>query len=129
MNDDSVIRVPRVKRTGPFSALSIWPADAAGIVTTVFHSLQPAPMNLDALTDANIAEAAAMDDLAEACTMLEKIAGIPEGAMIVRRIGEVQLNWHIFMEPADRESALRHWLIVERLFPALIRKEITEVPG
>ena len=36
---DSIIRVPRVIRTGPCSALSIWPADAAGIATTVFHSL------------------------------------------------------------------------------------------
>jgi hypothetical protein len=40
MTDDNVIRrVPRVTRTGPFSALSIWPADETGVVTTVFHSL------------------------------------------------------------------------------------------
>jgi hypothetical protein len=41
MSDDNVIRVPRVIRTGPFSALSIWPADAAGVATTTFHSLKP----------------------------------------------------------------------------------------
>jgi|GraSoi_2013_40cm_1033754.scaffolds.fasta_scaffold142611_2 hypothetical protein len=39
MTDDNVIRVPRVIRTGPFSALSIWPPDEAGIATTTFHSL------------------------------------------------------------------------------------------
>ena len=31
---DSIIRVPRVIRTGPFSALPIWPPDAAGIAAT-----------------------------------------------------------------------------------------------
>jgi hypothetical protein len=36
---DNIIRVPRVTRTGPFSALSIWPPDETGIATTVFHSL------------------------------------------------------------------------------------------
>ncbi len=129
MTDDNVIRVPRIVRTGPCSALSIWPADAAGIVTTVFHSLQPAPMNLDALTDANIAEAAVMDNLADACAMVEKIAGLPEGSMVVQRMLAAQIDWCVFMEPADRESALRHWLTVERLFPALMHKEIIEVPG
>ena len=39
MNDDSVIRVPRVVQTGPCSALSIWPPDEAGVATTEFHSL------------------------------------------------------------------------------------------
>ena len=39
MTDDNVIRVPRVIRTGPFSALSIWPPDETGIATTTFHSL------------------------------------------------------------------------------------------
>jgi hypothetical protein len=39
MTDDNVIRVPRVTRTGPFSALSVWPPDAAGIATTTFHTL------------------------------------------------------------------------------------------
>jgi hypothetical protein len=39
MTDDNVIRVPRVVQTGPFSALSIWPPDAGGVVTTTFHSL------------------------------------------------------------------------------------------
>jgi hypothetical protein len=86
-------------------------------------------MNLDALTDANIAEAVAMNDLTEACAMIEKIAGIPKGSMIVQRMLAAQIDWFVFMELADRESALRHWLIVERLFPALMHKEITEVPG
>ena len=51
MIDDNVIRVPRVIRTGPYSALSIWPADETGIATTTFHSLRPlpgTPINLDA---------------------------------------------------------------------------------
>ena len=39
MSDDSVILVPRVIRTGPCSAVSIWPADESGIATTTFHSL------------------------------------------------------------------------------------------
>jgi hypothetical protein len=39
MSDDNVIRVPRVTRTGPFSALSVWPPDETGIATTTFHSL------------------------------------------------------------------------------------------
>jgi hypothetical protein len=56
MTDDNVIRVPRVTRTGPFSALSIWPPDETGIVTATFHSLvrpiRPRPgalMNIDAI--------------------------------------------------------------------------------
>ena len=39
MSDDNIIRVPRIVRTGPLSALSIWPPDETGIVTAVFHSL------------------------------------------------------------------------------------------
>jgi hypothetical protein len=39
MTDDNVIRVPRVIRTGPCSAVSIWPPDETGIATTTFHSL------------------------------------------------------------------------------------------
>jgi hypothetical protein len=39
MSDDNIIRVPRVTRIGPFSALSIWPPDEAGVATTEFHSL------------------------------------------------------------------------------------------
>jgi hypothetical protein len=39
MSDDNVIRVPRVTRTGPCSALSIWPPDENGIVATTFLSL------------------------------------------------------------------------------------------
>jgi hypothetical protein len=39
MTDDNVIRVPRVVKTGPYSAVSIWPPDDAGIATTEFHSL------------------------------------------------------------------------------------------
>ena len=84
-------------------------------------------MNL--VTDPDITEAAAMDSLADACAMVEKIAGIPEGSMIVQRMLAAQIDWCVFMEPADRESALRHWLTVERLFPALMHKEITEAPA
>ena len=86
-------------------------------------------MNLDAITDSNIAEAVAMDSLADACSMVEQIAGIPAGSMIVQHMLDAQIDWHAFMLPSDRESALRHWLTVERLFPALMHKEITEVPG
>jgi hypothetical protein len=39
MTDDNIIRVPRIVRTGPLSMISIWPADAAGVATAVFHSL------------------------------------------------------------------------------------------
>ena len=39
MTDNNIIRVPRVIRTGPCSAVSIWHPDAAGIATAVFHSL------------------------------------------------------------------------------------------
>ncbi len=39
MSDDNIIRVPRVIRTGPFSALSIWPPDETGIANTAFHSV------------------------------------------------------------------------------------------
>ncbi len=84
-------------------------------------------MNL--VTDPDITEAAAMDSLADACAMVEKIAGIPEGSMVVQRMFAVQVEWCAFMEPVDRESALRHWLTIERLFPALIHKEISQVPG
>jgi hypothetical protein len=86
-------------------------------------------MNLDALTDTDINEGAAMDSLADACAMVEKIGGFPEGSMIVQRMFAVQVDWCAFMEPADRESALRHWLTIERLFPALMHKEISQVPG
>jgi hypothetical protein len=84
-------------------------------------------MNL--VTDPDITEAAAMDSLADACAMVEKIAGIPDGSMVVQRMFAVQIDWCAFMEPADRERALRHWLTVERLFPALMHKEISQVPG
>jgi hypothetical protein len=43
MSDDNVIRVPRVVRTGPLSALSVWPADETGVATAVFHSLARPP--------------------------------------------------------------------------------------
>jgi hypothetical protein len=86
-------------------------------------------MNLDALTDTDIAEAAAMDSLADACAVIEKIAGIPKGSMIVQHMLDAQIDWHAFMLPSDRESALRHWLTIERLFPALMHKEILQVPG
>ena len=36
---NNVIHVPRVTKTGPSSAVSIWPADDAGIVSAEFHSL------------------------------------------------------------------------------------------
>ena len=39
MSDDNIIRVPRIVRTGPLSALSLWPPDEAGVATTEFHSL------------------------------------------------------------------------------------------
>jgi hypothetical protein len=39
MNDDNVIRVPRVVQTGAGSAVSIWPPDETGIATTTLHSL------------------------------------------------------------------------------------------
>ena len=39
MSDDNIIRVPRVIRTGPFSALSVWHPDENGIATATFHSL------------------------------------------------------------------------------------------
>ena len=39
MSDDNIIRVPRIVRTGPLSALSIRPADETGVATTTFHSL------------------------------------------------------------------------------------------
>ena len=84
---------------------------------------------MNPVTDADIAEVATMNNLTEACAMVEKIAGLRDGAMVVQRIGEVQLDWHLFMALADREHALRHWLTVERLFPSLIRKEISQVPG
>jgi hypothetical protein len=84
-------------------------------------------MNL--VTDTDITEAAAMDSLADACAMVEKIAGIPEGSMVAQRMFAVRVDWCAFMEPADRERALRHWLTVERLFPALMHKEISQVPG
>jgi hypothetical protein len=84
-------------------------------------------MNL--VTDPDITKAAAMDSLADACAMVEKIAGIPEGSMVVQRVFTVQVDWCAFMESADRESALRHWLTIERLFPALMHKEISQVPG
>jgi hypothetical protein len=84
-------------------------------------------MNL--VTDTDITEAAAMDSLADACAMVEKIAGISEGGLVVQRMFAVQVDWRAFMEPPDREHAIRHWLTVERLWPALTHKEITEVPG
>jgi hypothetical protein len=133
MSDDNVIRVPRVTRTGPCSALSIWPADAAGIVTTVFHSLQPAPMNLDAIRAA-VRLAVLCDDLAVACSLVERAAGL--GPFLPRQTTEMSdrlaIHWELFYEPADRAESLKHWLAVERMWPTLkigITKEISQVPG
>jgi hypothetical protein len=140
MSDDNVIRVPRVTRTGPLSAVSIWPPDKTGIATTTFHSLaqpvRPTPgplMNIEAIRAA-VRPAVLSDDLFEACRIMETAAGIEE-PFVVRRFPEmawhIELKWAAFYEPEDRAASLRHWLIVERMWPMLKinTKEILQVPG
>jgi hypothetical protein len=39
VSDDNIIRVPRTTATGPTSMIAVWPADADGIVSAVFHTL------------------------------------------------------------------------------------------
>ena len=43
MTDDNVIRVPRVTRTGPTSAVATWPVDDASVVVTEFLSMARPP--------------------------------------------------------------------------------------
>jgi hypothetical protein len=38
--NDNIIRVPRVIKTGPYSALEIWPPDENGIAETRFISFE-----------------------------------------------------------------------------------------
>jgi hypothetical protein len=140
MNDDNVIRVPRVTRTGPFSAVSIGPPDETGIATTEFHSLaqpvRPTPgpfMNIDAIRAA-VRPAVLSDDMFEACRIMEKAAGIDE-PLVARRFEEMSchlaLYWGAFFEIADRGESLKHWLVVERLWPRIKinGKEISRAPG
>jgi hypothetical protein len=139
MSDDNVIRVPRVTRTEPFSALSIWPLDEIGIATTTFHSLaqpvRPTPgpiMNIEAIRAA-IRPAVLSDDFFEACGIMETAAGIEE-PFVVRRFEEMSsrlaMMWLVY-EIDDRAESLRYWLAVERMWPMLKinRKEISQVPG
>jgi hypothetical protein len=139
MTDDNVIRVPRVTMTGPRSAVSIWPPDENCIATTKFHSLAqpvrptPPPMNIDAIRAA-VRPAVKCDDFFEACRIMEKAAGIEE-PFVTRRFPEMSchlaLYWAAFFEIADRGESLKHWLIVERLWPRIKinGKEISQVPG
>ncbi len=102
-----VIRVPRVTRTGPCSAVSIWPPDETGIATTAFHSLaqpvRPTPgplMNIEAIRAA----------VRPAGRIMEKAAGIEE-PFVVRRFEEmawhIAFKWAAFYEPEDRAESLR----------------------
>jgi hypothetical protein len=84
---------------------------------------------MNVVSDSDIAAAAALDGVARACAMVEKAAGIEEGSIVVARLFEVGIYWLGFMQPADREHHLRHWLEAERLFRALMNKEIPQVPG
>jgi hypothetical protein len=133
--------VPRIIRTGPHSAVSIWPPDEDGIAATTFHSLvqpeRPTPgplMNIEAIRAA-VRPAVLSDDLFEACALMERAAGIAEGSFVAGRLPEmswrIALEWAAFYEPADRAESLRYWLIVERLWPMLKinSKEISQVPG
>jgi hypothetical protein len=139
MSDDNVIRVPRVIRTGPCSAVSIWPSDENGIGTATFHSLvqpvRPTPgplMNIEAIRAA-VRPAVKCDDFFEACRIMEKAAGIEE-PFVARRFeqmaSKIAMMWLVY-EPADRAESLRYWLIVERMWPMLKinGKEILQVPG
>jgi hypothetical protein len=140
VTDDNVIRVPRVTRTEPCSVLSVWLPDETGIATTTFHSLaqpvRPTPgafMNIDAIRAA-VRPAVKCDDFFEACRIMEKAAGIEE-PFVVRRFEEMAwrlaLYWEAFFEPEDRASSLKHWLIVEGMWPTIKinGKEISQVPG
>jgi len=140
MTDDNVIRVPRVIRTGPCSAVSIWPPGKTGIATTTFHSLaqpvRPTPgplMNIEAIRAA-VRPAVKCDDFFEACRIMEKAAGIEE-PFVVQRFEEmawyIAFKWAAFYEREDRAESLRYWLIVERMWPTLKinGKEISQVPG
>ena len=136
--DDNVIRAPRIIRTGPCSAVSIWPPDENGIVTTEFHSLAqpvrptPGPLtNLEAIRAA-VRPAVKCDDFFEACRIMEKAAGIEE-PFVARRFEEMSsrlaIMWFMY-EPTDRAESLRHWLIVDRMWPTIkINSErISQVP-
>jgi hypothetical protein len=139
MSDDNVIRVPRVIRAGPCSAVSIWPPDETGIATTTFHGLaqpvRPTPgplMNIESIRAA-VRPAVKCDDFFEACRIMEKAAGIEE-PFVARRFEEMSsklaMMWLVY-EIEDRAESLRFWLIVERMWPMLKinSKEISQVPG
>src|SRR5258708_5223421 len=78
-------------------------------------------MNLDTVTDTDIADAAAMDDLAGACRLAERAAGIAEGSFVAGRFPEMSTGlavvWAAFYDPVDRAESIRHWLVIERLWP------------
>jgi hypothetical protein len=88
-------------------------------------------VNLNAIIDANIATAAGMDDANLVCFHTAVIGRIPRDGLLPHRcraFESADLAW-IAADPAERAERLRHWLNVERLFPVLTRKEISEVPG
>src|SRR5258708_5497151 len=76
-------------------------------------------MNLDTVTETDIADAAAMDSLADACAAIETAAGLPAGSMIAQHMLGLQIDWYAFKLPADRIESISHWLTVERLWPAV----------
>jgi hypothetical protein len=74
------------------------------------------------------------DDMAVACRIMERAAGIEE-PLVVRRFPEmawyIAFQWTTFYEPEDRAASLKHWLAAERLWPTIkIKSErIFQVPG
>jgi hypothetical protein len=77
-------------------------------------------MDLDAIRTA-IRPAVLSDDMAEACHIMERAADLPEGSLVAGRFEQMSaklaLTWELFREIEDRAESLRHWLIVERLWP------------
>ena len=72
-----------------------------------------ATIDLDRITDHDIAAAVAMDDLDSACGMLQAIAGITDGGVAGVVFSDIDFDWPTATARA-REAMIKHWLATER---------------
>jgi hypothetical protein len=90
-------------------------------------------MNLAAISNA-IEPAVRSDDLFEACRIMDAAAGLTE-PFVARRFERMSIHlataWYVFDKIEDRAESLKHWLIVEQIFPTIKinSKRIPQAPA
>ncbi len=71
-------------------------------------------ININAITESDIATAIAMDDIDDACSYLQDIAGITDGGIAADCFSDVNFDWA--RDVTKRERMTRDWLATERAF-------------